>query len=78
MVYFPSGKYLVTAPIIRKCVPADKDLFIKVMSALYYTALVGDAKNRPTLVAAPTFEGMAVIGELEFLKNGVSIDAYTT
>ena len=38
--------YLVSAPIIP----------------YYYTQLIGDAKNRPTLLAAPKFDGMAVIG----------------
>lgn len=38
--------YLVSAPIIP----------------YYYTQLIGDAKNPPTLLAALTFNGMAVIG----------------
>ena len=38
--------YVVSTPII----------------ALYYTQLIGDAKNLPTLLAAASFEGMAVIG----------------
>lgn len=38
--------YLVSSPII----------------AYYYTQLVGDAKNPPTLLASASFEGMAVIG----------------
>lgn len=39
--------YLVSTPII----------------ALYYTQLIGDARNPPTLLAAAGFSGMAVIGQ---------------
>jgi glucan 1,3-beta-glucosidase len=45
LVFFPAGTYLVSAPIIQ----------------LYYTQMVGDALNLPTLKAAPTFTGMALI-----------------
>ncbi|KAJ7507380.1 exo-beta-1,3-glucanase [Mycena galericulata] len=45
LVYFPSGTYLVSTPIIP----------------YYYTALVGDANNRPTLLASAGFNGIAVI-----------------
>lgn len=45
MVYFPPGTYLVSRPIIQ----------------LYYTQFVGDAVTLPTIKAAPTFQGMAVI-----------------
>ena len=45
LVFFPPGKYVVSAPIIQ----------------FYYTQLVGDASSPPTLVASPAFEGMAVI-----------------
>lgn len=38
--------YLVSSPII----------------AYYYTQLIGDAKNLPTLLAAANFTGIAVIG----------------
>lgn len=44
----PSRTYLVSTPLI----------------ALYYTQMVGDARNLPTLLAAPGFTGMAVIGML--------------
>ncbi|KZZ91766.1 glucan 1,3-beta-glucosidase GLUC78 precursor [Moelleriella libera RCEF 2490] len=45
LVYFPPGTYLVSKPIVQ----------------LYYTQLVGDAINVPTLKAASNFEGIAVI-----------------
>lgn len=45
VVYFPSGKYLITAPIIP----------------FYYTQLIGDARRPPTIIGAANFEGMALI-----------------
>ncbi|KAH7329416.1 family 55 glycoside hydrolase [Stachybotrys elegans] len=45
LVYFPPGTYLVSRPIIP----------------YYYTHMVGDLINPPTLRAAPIFQGMAVI-----------------
>lgn len=48
VVFFPQGTYLVSSPII----------------AYYYTQLIGDARVPPTLLASPSFAGMAVIGEL--------------
>ncbi|KAG8911889.1 hypothetical protein FRC00_005639, partial [Tulasnella sp. 408] len=44
VVFFPAGKYRVTGAIIP----------------YYYTQLVGDAKNPPTLVADPSFDGAAI------------------
>ena len=49
--------YVVSTPII----------------ALYYTQLIGDAKTLPTLLAAASFEGMAVIG----LKNSYVVAGFT-
>lgn len=45
LVYFPPGTYLVSKPIVQ----------------LYYTQFVGDAVSPPTLKAAASFQGMAVI-----------------
>ncbi|KAI4150024.1 MAG: hypothetical protein LQ340_004311 [Diploschistes diacapsis] len=45
IVFFPSGTYLVSKPIVQ----------------LYYTQFIGDAVELPTLKAAPSFAGMAVI-----------------
>ncbi|KAF9531446.1 exo-beta-1,3-glucanase [Crepidotus variabilis] len=45
VVYFPRGTYLVSSPIVP----------------YYFTELVGDAKSLPTLLAAPSFSGFAVI-----------------
>jgi glucan 1,3-beta-glucosidase len=45
VVYFPTGTYKISAPLVL----------------YYYTHIIGDAKNRPTLLAAPGFGGMAMI-----------------
>ncbi|KAG8767243.1 hypothetical protein FRC12_006377, partial [Ceratobasidium sp. 428] len=54
LIYFPSGTYLVSSPIIP----------------FYYTAVVGDAKNPPTLLAAAGFSGMAVIDADPYIPGG--------
>ncbi|KAF9472908.1 glucan 1,3-beta-glucosidase [Pholiota conissans] len=54
IVYFPQGKYLVSAPIVP----------------YYYTQLIGDAKVPPILLAAPTFDGMAVIDANPYIPGG--------
>ncbi|KAM5540301.1 hypothetical protein V8D89_006120 [Ganoderma adspersum] len=45
VVYFPAGTYLVSSPVI----------------SYYYTQIIGDAKQMPSLVATPNFQGIAVI-----------------
>ncbi|KAJ3726381.1 exo-beta-1,3-glucanase [Lentinula guzmanii] len=54
VVFFPSGIYLVSTPL---------DLY-------YYTQLIGDAKNPPTLLASAAFAGMAVIDADIYLAGG--------
>lgn len=54
LVYFPAGVYVVSAPIVQ----------------LYYTQLVGDATNPPTLKASPAFTGIAVIDSNPYDSNG--------
>ncbi|KAK2461103.1 hypothetical protein APHAL10511_006882 [Amanita phalloides] len=54
VVYFPQGKYLVSSPII----------------AYYYTQLIGDARNPPTLLASPSFSGIAVIDADPYIPGG--------
>ncbi|SPO35322.1 related to beta-1,3 exoglucanase precursor [Pseudozyma flocculosa] len=56
LVYFPAGEYLVSSPII----------------SYYYTQLVGNPNDLPTLVAAPAFEGIAVIDEDPYLPGGAN------
>ncbi|KAJ7684648.1 exo-beta-1,3-glucanase [Mycena polygramma] len=54
VVYFPRGTYLVSKAII----------------AYYYTQLIGDPKNRPTLLAAANFTDMAVIDADPYIPGG--------
>lgn len=54
IVYFPKGTYLVSTSIIP----------------YYYTQLIGDAKNPPTILAAETFSDLAVIDANPYIPNG--------
>ncbi|KAI9844659.1 MAG: hypothetical protein M1838_002078 [Thelocarpon superellum] len=54
LVYFPAGTYLVSTPIVQ----------------FYYTQLVGDATNPPTLMASPSFQGIAVIDSDPYEAGG--------
>lgn len=54
IVYFPPGTYVVSKPIIQ----------------LYYTQLVGDVVNVPTIKAAANFAGIAVIDSDPYDNNG--------
>ena len=56
IIYFPSGTYLVSKPIVQ----------------LYYTQFVGDATSLPTLKAAPSFAGMAVIDSDPYEDGGAN------
>ena len=47
VVYFPKGTSKISAPII----------------SWYYSQMIGDAKDIPVILAAPTFAGMAMIGK---------------
>jgi glucan 1,3-beta-glucosidase len=62
LVYFPAGTYLVSAPIVQ----------------YYFTQLVGDAITPPTLKAAPSFTGIAVIDSDPYAyANGAASNWYT-
>ncbi|KAM0277231.1 hypothetical protein ACHAQH_005952 [Verticillium albo-atrum] len=54
LVYFPPGTYLVSRPLIP----------------MYYTHMVGDIHNPPTLRAAPNFAGMAVVDANPYDSQG--------
>ncbi|EHA49255.1 hypothetical protein MGG_17486 [Pyricularia oryzae 70-15] len=56
LVYFPPGTYVVSKPIV----------------AYYYTQMIGDALNPPTLKAAANFEGMAVIDTDPYDETGLN------
>ncbi|KAJ8080314.1 hypothetical protein PM082_017147 [Marasmius tenuissimus] len=54
LVYFPRGTYLVSAAL----------------NTYYYTQLVGDARNLPTLLASENFTGFAVIDADPYIPGG--------
>ncbi|KAF7311919.1 Glycoside hydrolase family 55 protein [Mycena indigotica] len=58
IIFFPPGKYRVTAPIIP----------------FYYTTLVGDYNNKPMLVADANFNGIAVIDADPYIPGQVNPD----
>ncbi|KAJ7225020.1 pectate lyase superfamily protein-domain-containing protein [Mycena rebaudengoi] len=58
IVYFPPGKYRVTKPIIP----------------YYFTSLVGDFKNKPTLIADANFVGVAVIDANPYIDGASNPD----
>ncbi|KAJ7197151.1 exo-beta-1,3-glucanase, partial [Mycena pura] len=61
VVFFPSGTYLVSHSII----------------AYYYTQLIGDARNPPTLLAAASFTDIAVIDVDPYIPGGNGAQWYT-
>jgi hypothetical protein len=56
IVYFPAGTYRVSKPL----------------QLYYYTQVIGDAANPPTLLAAPEFEGMAVLDADPYEDDGAN------
>ncbi|KAJ9605855.1 hypothetical protein H2200_009704 [Cladophialophora chaetospira] len=61
IVYFPAGRYAVSAPIIQ----------------LYYTQFIGDATDLPTILALPSFEGLAVLDTDPYIPGGNGAQWYT-
>ncbi|KAF9259881.1 exo-beta-1,3-glucanase [Marasmius fiardii PR-910] len=61
LIYFPTGTYLVSAPI----------------TPYYYTQLVGDARSPPTLLASASFTGMAVIDADPYIPGGGGAQWFT-
>lgn len=56
IIYFPPGTYMVSSPLKQH----------------YYTHMVGDALNMPTLKATPGFTGMAVIDADPYEDGGIN------
>ncbi|KAI1815988.1 glycoside hydrolase family 55 protein [Poronia punctata] len=54
IVFFPSGTYLVSKPIIQT----------------YYTQFVGDIHNLPTIKGSPSFSGMGIIDANPYKYTG--------
>ncbi|KAK5164580.1 uncharacterized protein LTR77_009786 [Saxophila tyrrhenica] len=63
IVYFPPGNYLVSKPI----------------EMYYYTQMIGDATDLPTISASSDFDGMAVIDAdpYAYLSNGSAVNWFT-
>ncbi|KAH7884163.1 glycoside hydrolase family 55 protein [Phlebopus sp. FC_14] len=61
IVYFPRGTYLVSSAI----------------NTYYFTQMIGDAKNPPTLLASPNFSGFAVIDADPYIPNGYGAQWFT-
>lgn len=56
LIYFPAGTYLVSSPIV----------------AWYYSQLIGDPFNRPTIKGAAGFSGMALIDSDPYVEGGAN------
>lgn len=56
LVYFPAGTYRISAPIV----------------AMYYSQLVGDPNNRPTIKAQSNFTGLALIDADPYNSTGIN------
>lgn len=61
IIYFPPGKYAVSAPIVQ----------------FYYTQFIGDAVNMPTILAMPGFQGLAVLDTDPYIPGGNGAQWYT-
>ncbi|EMD37582.1 glycoside hydrolase family 55 protein [Gelatoporia subvermispora B] len=61
VVFFPAGTYIVSSPI----------------EAFYWTQIIGDAKNPPTIRASANFNGLAVIDADPYIPNGDGAQWYT-
>lgn len=58
IVYFPPGTYLVSSSIPMP----------------FGTQVIGDANNRPKLLASPAFVGLGVLSTDEYTGGGVRAD----
>ncbi|KAN0101177.1 glycoside hydrolase family 55 protein [Tylopilus felleus] len=61
IVYFPQGTYVVSSAI----------------NTYYYTQIIGDAKNPPTLLASSKFNGFAVIDADPYIPDGWGAQWFT-
>ncbi|KAF9027350.1 exo-beta-1,3-glucanase [Hymenopellis radicata] len=59
-----------TATLVSQPMPCRTYLVSTPIQAYYYTQLIGDAKNLPILLAAPSFEGLAVIDADPYIEGG--------
>ncbi|RPB12591.1 exo-beta-1,3-glucanase [Morchella conica CCBAS932] len=61
VVYFPPGTYSISSPII----------------AVYYSQLIGDPTNRPTIKGTANFTGLALIDADPYIPGGYGAQWYT-
>lgn len=54
IIYFPSGQYLISQPIVM----------------WYFSQLIGNANDPPTLIAAPSFTGMGLLDSDPYVAGG--------
>jgi hypothetical protein len=63
VVYFPQGYIRFNAFRRAQCSLSFRTYLVsQSLKAYYYTQLIGDPKNPPTLLAASSFNDLAVIG----------------
>ncbi|KAF7317145.1 hypothetical protein HMN09_00449200 [Mycena chlorophos] len=61
LVFFPSGTYLISGAL----------------NIYYYTELTGDARNPPTILATPSFNGFAIFDVDPYIPGGGGAEWYT-
>ncbi|ORY13862.1 pectate lyase superfamily protein-domain-containing protein [Clohesyomyces aquaticus] len=61
IVYFPPGTYVVSEPLLQ----------------YYYTQMIGDAQQMPTLKASPSFLGMGLIDADPYIPGGNGANWFT-
>ncbi|KAI9159157.1 Glucan 1,3-beta-glucosidase [Paramyrothecium foliicola] len=60
IVYFPSGNYLISSPIIQ----------------YYFTQFIGDANDRPTIIGSEDFTGIALVDCDPYIPEGDGANWY--
>ncbi|KAI6146888.1 glycoside hydrolase family 55 protein [Pisolithus tinctorius] len=63
-------KHFVVGHISSKFSAAITYLVSSAINTYYYTQMIGDARNPPTLLASPNFSGFAVIDADPYIPNG--------
>lgn len=56
IIYFPHGTYLITSPLLM----------------FYYTQMVGDATNLPTIKGSSSFYGIALLDSDQYYPGGAN------
>ncbi len=61
VIYFPAGTYMISKPLLQ----------------FYYTQMIGDPLNMPTLKATASFEGMGLIDADPYIPGGNGANWFT-